>query len=468
MVDDKIAKPVFETVPVEEYNEADPLESSQNNDPSYAPEDNKMKYFIIALAVIFFAVIFIFFIRFLNGLKKNGNKQVSLIYWGLWEEKTVFDPLIKTYQRKNPNVSVNYIKMDPRDYREKLIARSKSGQGPDLFRYHNTWLPTLKEMVSPLPRTVMSNTEFERTFYPVAQNDLKIGDFYYGLPLEIDGLVLVYNDGMLKRSGFTTPPKTWEEVVNYAASISLKDKEGKIITSGIALGVASNIEHFADIFGWMLLQNGGDLTKVSSEEGLDVLQAYRKFAEPPNNVWDETMPNSVTAFIQEKVAMIIIPSWEISLIKLVNPELKMKTAILPIIPGGNKVSLANYWVEGVSKMSKNQIEAWKFLQFLTEKENMTSLYKEETKSRIFGEPYSRVDLAPTLLQNEYVGSVIEQAAIMKSLAIINRTYDNGINDEIVKYIEDAINNTINGVSYQEALNTAQKGIDQVMEKYNIK
>lgn len=468
MVDEKIEKPVFETVPVEEYNESDPVESSQTDMPSYAPEDNKMKYLIIALAVIFFVVIFIFFIRFLNGLKNGGSKKITLTYWGLWEEKSVFDPLIKAYQKKNPNIAINYNRMDPHDYREKLIERSKNGQGPDIFRYHNTWVPTLKEVLASLPHAVMSNAEFERTFYPVAQKDLKIDDFFYGLPLEIDGLVLAYNDDMLKASGFTVPPKNWEEVVNYATSISLKDGSGKIITSGIALGTASNIEHFADIFGFMLLQNGGDLTKVSADEGVDVLQAYRKFAELPNNIWDETMPNSTTAFIGGKVAMIIIPSWEISLIKLVNPELKIKTAILPIIPGGNKVSLANYWVEGVSKMSKNQIEAWKFIKFLTEKENMTSLYKEETKFRLFGEPYSRVDLAPTLVQNEYIGAVIEQAPIMKSLPIVNRTYDNGLNDEIVKYIEDAINSTINGVSYQEALNTAQKGIDQVREKYTLK
>ncbi len=468
MVDDTIPKPVFETVPVEEYNETDPRDSSQTDVPSYTPEDNKMKYLIIALAVIFFVVIFIFFIRFLNGLKKGGDKKITLTYWGLWEEMTVFDPLIKTYERKNPNITINYIKMDPRDYREKLIERSKNGQGPDMFRYHNTWLPMLKEVVASLPHTVMNTNEFERTFYPVAQKDLKIDNFYYGLPLEIDGLVLVYNDDMLKRSGFTNPPQTWEDIVSYATSISLKDSSGKIITSGIALGTASNVEHFSEIFGWMLLQNGGDLTKVSMGEGLDVLQAYRKFAELPNNVWDETMPNSTTAFIGGKVAMIIIPSWEISLIKLVNPELNIKTAVLPIIPGGNKLSLANYWVEGVSKMSKNQIDAWKFLKFLTEKENMTSLYKEQTKSRLFGEPYSRVDLAPTLVQNEYVGPVIVQAPIMKSLPLVNRTYDNGMNDEIVKYIEDAINSTINGVSYQEALNTAQKGIDQVKEKYSVK
>lgn len=462
-----IAKPIFETVPVEEYNDVDTA-SPVSSDPAYTYEESKTKYLVIALAVIFFVVVFIFFVRFLGRFNKNNaNKKITLVYWGLWEDKAVFDPLIEAYRRKNPNISINYTKMDSRDYREKLIERSKNGQGPDVFRFHNTWLPSLKEVVAPIPKSIVSNEEFEKTFYPVAQTDLKIDDFYYGLPLEIDGLILIYNDDLLKRAGFAVPPKTWEEIVHYATTISLKDQEGKIVTSGIALGTASNVEHFSDILGWMLLQNGGDIKKIDGEEGMDALQAFRKFAEPPNNLWDESLPNSISAFTQEKVAMIIAPSWEISLIKLVNPELKLKTAILPTIPGGNKVSLANYWVEGVSKLSKNQVAGWNFLKFLIEKENLTNFYKSASKTRLFGEPYSRVDLGSILLQNEYIGPVIEQAPYMKSLPLVARTYDNGMNDEIIKYIEDAINSTVNGVSYEESLATAQKGVEQVFEKYGF-
>jgi multiple sugar transport system substrate-binding protein len=48
---------------------------------------------------------------------------------------------------------------------------------------------------------------------------------------------------------------------------------------------------------------------------------------------------------------------------------------------------------------------------------------------------------------------------------VSRTFDNGLNDEIIKYLENAINSTINGVSYEEAFNTARKGIDQVIGKF---
>lgn len=431
-------------------------------------EENKNKYLFIGLGVVFFVIILILVIKLLGGLGGQKSKNIKLTYWGLWEEKEVFVPLIADYKRKNPQIEIDYIKRDLQDYRQKLLERSKRGKGPDIFRFHNTWLPSLKELLAPLPKNIMSDQEFDQTFYPVVKSDLKVGNFYYGLPLEIDGLVLVYNDNLFKRAGFETPPKTWEDIINYAAKLSVKDQDGAIITSGIALGTASNLEHFSDILGAMLLQNGADLKNLTSDEAVGALEAYRRFAEPPNNFWDENMPNSIAAFIQEKVAMIIVPSWEILVIKQNNPDISFKITTLPVVhEGSDQISLANYWVEGVSKFSKNQLEAWKFLRFLGEKDNLTKWYGEIAKIRLFGEPYSRVDLASLLVQNEYVGPVIQQAKYMKSLPLVSRTYDSGLNDEIVKYLENAVNATINGVSYKEALETAQQGIEQVYKKYGV-
>jgi multiple sugar transport system substrate-binding protein len=149
-----------------------------------------------------------------------------------------------------------------------------------------------------------------------------------------------------------------------------------------------------------------------------------------------------------------------------NPDLQFAIAPVPIVPQGQQVTLANYWAEGVSRGSKSQAESWKFLRYLSEKETMTALYKEQTKSREFGEPYSRIDISQELLKEEYVSVVIEQAPYSKTLPMVSRTFDNGLNDEIVIYLRNAVNSSINGISYKETLDTAQKGIVQVLDKFN--
>ena len=427
--------PIFESVPEENLKPEEVApevvaptgeemapEASGTEIPTDVPpvvyEENKSKYFIVVGGAIFFLLILLFFLRVFFG-KKAPAKEIKLAYWGLWEEKEVFTSVIEDYQRKNPGVKINYQKMSAQDYRDKLLARSKNGQGPDLFRFHNTWLPEIKDVVVPIPQNIMSNSEFEKTFYKIQQKDLKVGNFYYGIPLTLDGLVLVYNDSLFKQAGIATPPSTWDDLTDSVIKLTVKDTDGQLVT------------------------------------------------EPPNNFWDETMPNSVTAFSQEKVAMIFVPSWEILTIKNSNPDLQLKVVPVPSVPGGSPISIANYWVEGVSRYSKNQLEAWKFLRFLSEKDTLTKLYEIESKNRLFGEPYSRVDLGTLLAQNEYVGAIIKQADSYVSLPLISRTFDNGLNDEIIQYLENAVNSTVQGVAYADALQTAKQGVDQVFSKYKI-
>ncbi|MCS7092913.1 MAG: sugar ABC transporter substrate-binding protein [Patescibacteria group bacterium] len=478
-------KPILETVTVDENSPENlPIEETPEEISTPAVDypreetgslyatppvfrENRKKYLLVAaLGSLLF---FVFFVLILNAFfsSRGSAKEVKLVYWGLWDQREIFQPLIDDYQRRYPHVKIEYIRMSPENYREKLLARSRLGQGPDIFRFHNTWLPQLREIVAPIPEEIMSSQEFEKIFYPIHQKDLKIDKYYYGIPLMIDSLVLVYNQDLFKKAGINSEILTWEEVTNIVPKLTVKDPQNNLITSGLAIGTVSNLEHFSDIFGLLLVQNGASITDLTSSEAVGALEVFRRFAEPPNEFWNEKMPNSINAFIQEKVAMIIVPSWQILAIKAANPDLNLKVTTVPRVPGSDLVSLATYWVEGVSRYSKDQVEAWRFLKFLIEKENLTKLYEITTRYRLFGLPYPRVDLRDLLVQNQYLGPVMKQADNLVSLPLISQTFDNGLNDKIISYLENAINSTIQGVSYEEALRTADQGVKQVFEKYNI-
>jgi multiple sugar transport system substrate-binding protein len=463
---DQLSSGVGQSDRIDNYSKIDIKETAPNQDNSGVKHSSRNIYFIIGGVILFFIIVFGFFVRlFFSSSEKN--KEIDLVYWGLWEDKSIIQPLIDQYQTKNPNVKINYQKMDPNGYRDRLIVRSQQNNGPDIFRFHNTWIPEIKTVLSAIPKGIMSESEFEKTFYEIYHKDLKINNSYFGIPLMLDGLVMVYNENLFNNVGIKDPPETWEDIINSVGQLTVKDKTGKIVTSGIALGTASNISHFSDIFCLFLLQNGADLTKLDTPEASGALESYRKFAEQPDNYWDENMPDSIEAFIQEKTAMIIIPSWELLRIKSLNNNLNFKVIPVPKLPQANPVSIASYWVDGVSKYSDGikQLEAWKFLKYLSEKETMARLFELQSNNRLFGTAPSRIDLAPIAVQNEYIGPVIKQAKYFKSSPGISNTYDNGLNDEIIQYIENSINETINGESYDAALKTAKEGIDKVIERY---
>lgn len=219
----------------------------------------------------------------------------------------------------------------------------------------------------------------------------------------------------------------------------------------------------------MMLQNGASLVTPTGTEAEEALIFYRKFAtaSDPVYTWNDSLDNSVYAFATGKVAMILAPSWRAFDIKQLSPDLRFKIAPIPQLPG-NTVTWASYWVEGVSAKSKNQEAAWKFMTYLTSKEAVTMLYSEAAKTRVFGEPYARVDMASTIADDPFAGAYVAQAANAKSFPLASRTFDNGLNDRLIKYLEDAVNAVANdGVAPKAALETAGAGFRQVLSSFGL-
>jgi multiple sugar transport system substrate-binding protein len=406
-----------------------------------------------------------FGIKYFLG-KTGAAKEVTITYWGLWEDSPTLQAAIGEFQTANPKIKITYVKQSLRQYRERLQAAIARGDGPDVFQFHNTWVPMLHSELSAAPATFMTTAQFGSTFYPVASADLVGGQSIYGVPLMFDGLGLYYNEDLLTAAG-VSPPTTWPELLEIVPRLTVKT-DTQIQQSAVALGTTGNVENFSDIVGLMMMQNGAKLTSPTGKEAEDTLMFYRKFANPTDPVytWNETLDNSIYAFAMGKVAMILAPSWRAFDIKQINANLHFKIAPVPQLPG-NTVNWASYWVGGVSTKSKNQAVAWTFLKYLIDKNTTTKLYAEESKTRLFGEPYARVDLGSALSADPYLGSYIQGAATAKSFPLASRTFDNGINDKLIQYMTDAVNAVGQGTAPTAALKTAAAGFSQVLTSYGL-
>jgi multiple sugar transport system substrate-binding protein len=317
-----------------------------------------------------------------------------------------------------------------------------------------------------LPSDVITPTDFKKTFYPVVQNDLVKNGAIYGVPLEIDTLVLYTNSQLFQAAGLQ-PPTNWNDFISDARAITVKDANGKIQTAGAALGTFDNVTHAPDILSLLFLQNGVDLLKTAdaSDRAANALTFYTAFATDQNNVWDNTLDPSILAFSKGNLAMYFGYSWDYFTIKQTNPNLNFQVVPVPQLPNQN-VNFASFWAEGVSIKTKHQKEALLFMKYLAQKNTEESLYAEQAKERTFGEPYARVDLGSTLKTNPILSTVIKQAPTAFSSPFVDGTYDNGLNQELNTYLGNAVNGVINnGTSAQTALDTFSQGVTQVLQKY---
>ena len=426
----------------------------------------KKRLILIAVAVVFLiAAAFIAFKLFTSrsgnsgptGGQPSADKPVTLEYWGLWEPSSVTEQVFADFQTQNPGITVNYTQQSIQDYRQRLQSALASGSGPDIYRFHNTWVPMLKKELAPIPSTIISPAEFESTFYPVAVSDLKDQSSFLGVPLMFDGLGLYYNKTVFTKAG-ATPPTTWDGLRKTAKTLTIRTNN-KLERGGIALGLTENIDHFSDIVALMLLQNGADPANPTNSLAENTLTYYRIFATS-DQVWDETLPPSTFAVATEKAAMMIAPSWRAHEVAAINPDLDFAIAPLPTLPDGDQ-SWASYWVEGVSSSSQNQQASWLLLKYLSQPDTLRQLYTAASNERLFGEPFSRRDMADQLVGDQYVGAYISQAEKAVSWPLTSSTFDNGLNDRIVKYYQDALN----AGAGESALTTAAQGIVQVLSQY---
>lgn len=394
------------------------------------------------------------------------NKTI-LTYWGLWEGKDIIQPIIDDYQKENPNTIINYQQATHNQYRERLESALAKEGGPDIFRFHNTWTPMLKSYLAPIPPDIFDNKTFEETFYPVVLKDLRGEGQYLGIPLEIDTLALYYNEDLVRQAGITGPPATWKDLEEAALKIRSPKGYGRIDIAGVSLGNTSNVDHWSDIFSLMLLQAGANLYAPVGEEAESALTYYTYFTKM-HSVWDDTLDNSTLAFAKGKLGFYFAPSWRYFDIKNINPDLKFSIAPAPQLEG-DKTNYATYWVEGVNKLSKNSVEAWKFLKYLSSKSVMRKLYDLESKVRAFGEPPSRVDLASDFDQDPIVSVFLSQAPSAESFYMPSMTHDGeaGLNSRVAKYYEDAINSVLKGNTPSEALSVVSSGLAQILPQYGV-
>lgn len=399
-----------------------------------------------------------------SGRQTVPDKKTQITYWGLWELSATMEQIFSDFEQANPGVEVIYQVQSHVDYRQRLQTAIASGNGPDLFRYHASWVPMLSAELASLPSKIMSVNEFQQTFYPVAVQQLQYGGQIVGVPLMYDGLGLYYNTEVLSTAG-VEPPKTWVELKSLASRLTVRNGN-EIKRAGLAIGNASTTEHFADIIGLLMLQNGADPKDLTSKEAQDAMVFYTNFVSK-DKVWDEKLPTSTVAFARGDAAMMLAPSWRAHEVMAMNPNLKFGITTVPTL-GDQKISWATYWAEGVSNKSKNQEMAWQLIKYMSSREVMQKMYAEQAKTRAFGEIYSRIDLADSLASDPYVAPFLADAPYAKGWYLSSYTHDNGLNDNLIKYYQDAVNALVLGKNLETTMETLSLGSQQVLRQYKIK
>ena len=426
-------------------------------------------------------------------------KNITLNFWGVFDEEEYYKDIIANYRLIHPNISVNYRKFRYDEYEAELLDALAEDRGPDIFLVHNTWMKKyLSKFVAcpdklTLAYKIVQGSIKKETFIEyrstsgITQNDIinnfvdqvvvdsiwdtGTGGKVYGVPFALDNLVLFYNKDILNNSGIPEPARTWSEFQDHVKNIVRLDSEGEIILAGGSIGTSNNVERSSDILSLLMMQNGTvmreeneimfnkkptELKERVFPPALEALRFYTDFANYSKEVytWNENMPSSLDTFVAGKSGYFFGYAYHLPIIKAKAPKLHFSVAKVPQIAGNKEVNFANYFLSGVSTKSENQVAAWDFLKYATMNKEVVKTYLDNSHKPtalrgLIKEQSEDLEMAPFVLQ-----------------VLTAKSWYNGYNALAMESImEDLIDMTLKGdVKITEAIKDTVTKVQQTMKK----
>lgn len=429
---------------------------------------------IIVLGII--AVVVLIFVLGLLGIIPGFKKEniadpnfpstkFTMEMWGVGDEYSVYNDIIKAYQQTFPTAKINYTKFDDADtYQKELINALAENRGPDIFMVKNTWAYKHFGKIFPangLTQTPLITPQEIRSLFPaVVTKDFVINGAIYALPLNMDALALIYNKDVFDSKGIVYPPKTWDEFVSVVSKIKEVDENKKISLAAASFGTAKNINHLKDILSVLMFQSGSIINNPNGE-GVSfdditnrVVKFYTQFSDPvsPYYTWNESFDNSLSTFASRKTSMIFEYYSSLAEIKNRNPYLNYAVADLPQIDlkDSSRVSNASqYWGLTVSKQSQYTYPAWHFIKYLTTTPGVSSIYLEKT---------TKLPALLSLIQSNLGG---DNDVFVRS-ALTAKSWYQADDDVIEKIFSNMIGDILSGrINLQGAVNAAEEEINNL-------
>ncbi len=388
----------------------------------------------------------------------GGGGGGKVVFWHAYntegpEAEALNEVVIPRFKEEHPDVEVEAVGFPYDELHQKLVTSTAGGNLPCLVRSDIIWVPELAELgvLVPLDQELENFQELADVMYdaPLATNQWN--DQYFGLPLDTNTRVLMYNPAVLKKAGMSEPPATQEDMQQLAGQL------GK------------NEYVFADnsTSGWNMLpwiwSNGGamvndDLTKatgaLNSEKSVAAVemlyQLYQDGKIPELILGSEGALDTTQGLAKGRYANILDGPWMFPIFREQFPDFNLQTAK---VPEGDAGSISVVGGEDIilTQTCENKEGAMQFLTFMLDD------FAQKEMAKV-GQLSAREDLAEEMTKiNDYYAIFLERLKTAKPRPPHPQwpKMDETLNTELQKAFQGK-------QSVQQALDNAAQQIDQLL------
>jgi len=428
-----------------------------------------MSVFQIIILSVFgvFAVGGLLIFAGVGGFSDSSGDIGTVLIWGTLSGQS-FNSVLATLAEDNDGLrNVAYVQKDSRTYNSELTEALASGGGPDLFLLEDSYIVRHKDKVVPIPYENLPQQQFQSTF--VSSADVYLDQSgVLGVPISVDPLVLYYNEDMLTKNGFVSPPVYWDELFDMAEKVTERDDANNIKKSAVAFGEFVNVVHAKDVLTALIMQAGGTVAARDESGRLrgtlgsqlgevaqptqSALRFYTEFANPSKIVysWNRSLPGSRDAFTSGDLALYVGYASELPLLRSLNPNISIKPAPLPQIRGADRsVTLGSLQAFAIPRTTQNIQGALSVAFILSGKSASAQLAEAR------GTPSPRRDLLAEAKDGP--------DAVFRSMAIISRSWLDPNPEKTAEIFRGMIESVTSGsAKLSEAVQQADKELNNLL------
>jgi len=242
-------------------------------------------------------------------------------------EKQFWLEVIEEYEATHENVKINYDDAAIGDAMDvKLTSGFTSNSGPDIIGHGILSVASRVEAKQYLPITeYYENWEGKDDLMGALVDLGTYGDEIYGLAYQPTPYVFAYRTDLLEEAGFDAPPKTWDELEEYARALTVVE-DGRIVQAGFAFPTSGGNMVEYDMLAF---SNGGRFYDKDGNPTLDTPENREALAYIAGFINDVSIPfnnNETNPFMTGNAAMTFIDNVKLSAM-FQDEEYKDKIAI---------------------------------------------------------------------------------------------------------------------------------------------
>lgn len=388
--------------------------------------------------------------------------QITIVHWQHHHEarKPVVDELIQEFQAKYPNVTIKFESIPYEQYFDKLLTALASKTGPDVFQIPMEMAEQLIKAgaLAPVPDNVMTSQQIEAEFIPAAVQRFKSGGKYYGLPTDVQTLILFINVDLLKECGGdpAKPPATWEELKEQARRCTKRDAQGNIVQAGLDTRYrwAVFTQAMYSFIDGPVVDAASCKVNYDEPQGIAAWKLVAELMTGPEAVDSPKFLTGQRKFEQGKAVFYINHPVTRGRLEREAKGINWIVAPPPVPSGKKPVTPLHVWAYVVNKDARNAEWAWRWVQFLTSRDAQLKWFQKA------GDLPSLKSLVsdPSLATDEKFRIALESMTYSRPVEQVGQTEVDNIQSELWEKI------VIQGADVEAAVKEAAAKEEEVVRK----